>query len=136
MLVAAACAAMEKENRAMMTTMTREALVTVVERYFEGLRTKDLSRVPFATDVSFESPLSPRMTGQDVAAFLAGVFPIVKDVRVKQHIVEGEYVATLFDFETIYGTIPAFDCFRVVDGQIAQIRPYFDPRPITEAQTG
>jgi hypothetical protein len=42
-----------------------------------------------------------------------GLFPAIKDIRVKQHIVEGEYVATVFDFDTTFGVIPVFDCFRV-----------------------
>jgi len=56
---------------------------------------------------------------------------VIKDVRTKQHIVEGEYVATLFDLDTTFGVIPIFDCFRVVNGELTQIRPFYDPRPIT-----
>jgi glyoxylase I family protein len=106
--------------------------VEAVEAYFDGLRRKDLSQVPFAPSVSFESPLSPHILGvKAVTEFLSGVFPALKDVRVKQHIVEDGYVATRFDLETTFGVIPAFDWFRVSNGLIQELRPYFDPRPMT-----
>ncbi len=34
--------------------------VEAVESYLNGLKNKDLSSVPFARDVTFESPLSPK----------------------------------------------------------------------------
>ena len=46
---------------------------------------------------------------------------------------DGDYVAVRFQLDTIYGVIPAFDWFHVVDGAIAEARPYYDPRPITSA---
>ena len=113
----------------------RDDLIRVVEGYLDGLRKKDLTNVAFAPDVTLEGPLSPKLTGkQAVVEFLTGMFPAIKDVRVKQHIVEGEYVATLFDFETSFGLIPIFDCFRVSNGQLQQIKPFYDPRPITNPQ--
>src|SRR5262249_48612203 len=113
----------------------RDEAVKAVETYLRGLRNKDLSRVPFAPDVTFENPLSPKLTGAGaLIQFLVDLFPDIRDVVVKQHIVEGEYVATLFDLHTTFGLIPVFDCFRVVEGQIKQIRAYYDPRPITNRQ--
>ncbi len=113
----------------------RDELIAVVEAYLDGLRKKDLSQAAFAPDVTFESPLSPRLTSERaVVDFLSGLFPAIRDIRVKQHIVEGEYVATLFDFDTTFGVIPVFDCFRASNGKLRQIRPFYDPRPITNAQ--
>jgi limonene-1,2-epoxide hydrolase len=108
--------------------------IQVVERYLHGLKSKDLSKVPFAPDVTFEGPLSAKISGIDaVRKFLTGMFPVIRDIRIKRHIAEGEFVATEFDFDTTFGVIPVFDCFRVSDGRLEQIRPYFDPRPITNA---
>jgi hypothetical protein len=42
------------------------------------------------------------------------------------------WCATVFDFDTTFGTIPMIDSFHVVDGQIMSIRVYYDPRPIFE----
>jgi hypothetical protein len=108
--------------------------VIAVESYINGLKNKDLSNVPFAPDVTFESPLTSKLFGKEqVVEFLSGLFPVIKDIRIKQHIVEGDYVATVFDFDTSFGVIPVFDCFRVSNGLLKEIRPYYDPRPITEA---
>ena len=113
----------------------RNKLITIVEGYLDGLKRKDLSQVAFDPHVTFEGPLSPRLTGERaVVDFLSGLFPAIKDIRVKQHIVEGEYVATVFDFDTTFGVIPVFDCFRVSNGKLIQIRPFYDPRPITNPQ--
>ncbi len=114
--------------------MAAPPAVEAVEAYLSGLRRKDLSQVPFAPSVSFESPLSERIVGvKPVTDFLTGMFPVVKDVRVKQHIVDHEYVATRFDLDTAFGVIPVFDCFRVANGLIQEVRPFYDPRPITNA---
>jgi catechol 2,3-dioxygenase-like lactoylglutathione lyase family enzyme len=108
--------------------------IAAVESYFAGLKNKDLSNIPFADDVTFESPLSPRVQGARlVTDFLRGVLPIVTNIRVHSHIVEGERVGCRFDLETKFGTIPAFDYFRIVDARIAEIRPFYDPRPLTSA---
>jgi hypothetical protein len=113
----------------------REAVVRVVESYLNGLGRRDLSDVPFDDDVTIEGPLAPRISGrQAVVEALAGVLPIVNGVRIVQHIVEGEYCGTVFDFDTTFGVIPVFDRLRVVDGRLKDIRPFYDPSPITNAQ--
>jgi limonene-1,2-epoxide hydrolase len=106
--------------------------IKIVESYLYALRDKDLSKVPFASDVIFEEPLTPTLTGEKaVREYLPNVFPLVNDVNIKRHVAEGEYVATLWEVDTPLGVIPIFECFRVVDGQLTEIRAYFDPRPIT-----
>lgn len=37
-----------------------------------------------------------------------------------------------FELQTPFGRIEVFDRFRVVNGLLAEIRPYYDPRAITE----
>jgi glyoxylase I family protein len=114
--------------------MAANPVVHAVESYLDALRCKDLSRVPFAPSVTFESPLSPRVVGvKAVSELLTGMFPVIKGIRVRRHIVENEYVATRFDLDTTFGEIPVFDCFRVANGLIQEVRPFYDPRPITNA---
>jgi hypothetical protein len=64
--------------------MSPEEKVAVVEAYLEGLRSKDLSQVPFAGDITCEDPLMPKRTGRDtVVGFLKDmVLPAVKGVHV------------------------------------------------------
>jgi hypothetical protein len=73
--------------------------VEAVESYFNGLKQRDLSKVPFAPDVIFEGPLAPdKLHGvESLIEFLSGVLPIVKDVRIKRHIADGEHVCVLWN---------------------------------------
>jgi SnoaL-like domain len=113
--------------------MTREEKIAVVESYIHGLGTGDFANVPFAEDVSYESPLTPKRTGQEAIAFLSALFPFMRGADVQQHIVEGEYVATVFHLRTPNGMTTVFDKFRVVDGQLKEINPYYDPSVLNEA---
>jgi limonene-1,2-epoxide hydrolase len=55
----------------------------------------------------------------------------VKDVHVKQRIIDGEFACVIADLQTKEGdVVPFCEFFRIVDGRIAEIRPYFDPRPL------
>ena len=113
--------------------MTREENTAVVESYIYGLGNGDFSDVPFADDVSYESPLTPKRTGKDAIEFLSALFPIMRGAEVKQHIVEGEYVATVFHLKTPNGSTVVFDKFRVIDGKLKEINPYYDPSVLSEA---
>ncbi|MGA8488898.1 MAG: hypothetical protein WB711_00665 [Terriglobales bacterium] len=59
------------------------------------------------------------MTGRaTILGFLTQILPAVKGIQLKQHIVEGDYVATIFDMETVNGVDHVFDRIHIVDGQI------------------
>lgn len=119
-----------------MTMIIANPVVAAAETYLRGLREKNLVDVPFGPDVTLESPLTPKLTGPAaVVEFLTGLFPAIKDVRITREIVEGEFIAVMFDLDTVFGVIPVFDCIRVSGGLIREIRPYYDPRPITEGAT-
>jgi hypothetical protein len=117
----------------------REKITPVVECYIHGLGARDFSGVAFAPDFTYESPLlmatvgQPRLIGQQAIDYLTGLFPAIRGTKVKQHIVEGEYCATVFDFDTIFGTIPVIDRFRVVGGELKLANPFYDPAPILKA---
>lgn len=117
----------------------REKITRVVESYIHGLGARDFSNVAFARDFTYESPLlmntvgQPRLTGQQAIDYLTGLFPAIRGTKVKQHIVEGEYCATVFDFDTIFGTIRVFDRFHVAGGELKLANPFYDPAPILNA---
>jgi hypothetical protein len=50
---------------------------------------------------------------------------MVKGIQLKQHIVEGDYVATVFDMETVNGVDRVFDRIHIVDGQIQSIHAFY-----------
>ncbi|MBS1857073.1 MAG: nuclear transport factor 2 family protein [Acidobacteria bacterium] len=98
--------------------------------------TKDLSKVPLAADVTFEGPRMPKLTGrQTILGFLASILPMVKGIKLKQHIVEGDYVATVFDMETVNGVDHVCDRIHILDGEIKGIHAFYYPRQVPEAQT-
>src|SRR5262249_27857931 len=60
------------------------------------------------------------------------------DLQGERCLIEGECVATLWKATFMLpgnkqAVMPIFDFFRVVDGEIKEIRPYFDPKPLKEA---
>jgi hypothetical protein len=52
------------------------------------------------------------------------------DVRIIQHVCQGEYVVTEWEVDGIFGTIPILEKFRIRDGKIIEFRAFYDPRPI------
>ncbi len=77
----------------------------------------------------------PKLTGRDtVVGFLTSmVLPAVKGVQVKQHIVEGEYVATVFDLETTQGVLRVVDLLHVPEGVLKKIHTFYYPQTTTNA---
>ena len=113
--------------------MSRAELIEVAESYINGLGSGDFSKVPFAEDVVYLSPLAPKIEGQEAIDFLSGLFPIMRGAEIVQHIVEGEYVASLFVLHTPNGSTHVFDKFRIVNGMLKEINPYYDPAVLSEA---
>jgi hypothetical protein len=115
--------------------MSREQKIAAVEAYLDCFATKDLSKVPFAEDVTFEGPRMPKLTGRQVIlGFLTSILPMVKGIQLKQHIVEGDYVATVFDMETVNGVDHVFDRIHIVDGEIKGIHAFYYPQEASGAQ--
>jgi limonene-1,2-epoxide hydrolase len=109
----------------------REEKTDAVEAYLNGLKAKDLSRVPFAEDIYFEDPIAGKNRGADnFRAFLSGFLPAINDVRVVRHVCEGDYVATHFEVDGVFGVVPIMEMFKVEHGKITEAIGYFDPRPI------
>ena len=55
---------------------------------------------------------------------------MIKGIQLQQHIVEGDYVATVFDMETVNGVDHVFDCIQVVNGEIKAIRTFYYPKRV------
>ena len=111
--------------------MSRFENIAVVESYLNGLASKDLSSVPFAPDITFEGPLMPKLAGREtIVGFLTNILPFIKGIEIKQHLVDGNYVATVFDMETVNGLDHVVDLCLVVDGLLTEVA-----RSITQAKT-
>lgn len=108
--------------------MSKSKNVAVVESYLKSLLTKDLADAIFATDITFEGPLMPKLSGREtILAFLRRILPLIRDIKIKQHITDGDYVATVFDMETVNGVDHVVDVCRVIDGELKEIRAFYYP---------
>jgi len=106
----------------------------IADTYLVAYMSKDPGRALLAPDVSLEYPLSPRkIVGREqVAEYMLSVMPGFNAVEIERHFVNGEYVATVWKAHTVWGPMPACSVFRISDGLIAEVRSFFDPRPILQ----
>jgi limonene-1,2-epoxide hydrolase len=113
----------------------KESVARLLQAYAEAMKTGDYSDVRFTSDVTFLGPLTDGpITGEtQVKAFLLRVSAGVRDVRVKRQVIDGEFACVIAELETKEGkVIPFSEFFRIVGGRIAEVRPYFDPRPLIQ----
>jgi hypothetical protein len=109
----------------------RDSIAKLLNANIAGYTTGDFTNVRFAADVTFEGPLTNgKILGKAaVQKFLSSVR--AKDVRVQRQIIDGQVACVLADFETAEGiVVPFCEFFRIENGEITEIRPYFDPRPL------
>jgi hypothetical protein len=106
----------------------------IADTYLVAYMSKDPGSALLAPDVSLEYPLSPRkIVGREqVTEYMLSVMPGFNAVEIERHFVEGEYVATVWKAHTVWGPMPACSVFRISDGMIAEVRSFFDPRPILQ----
>jgi hypothetical protein len=111
--------------------MSRDERVAVVESFFECITSGRLDRLPIDPQITFQSPLIPERSGEAAARqYLQAVAAAVQGIRVIQHIVEGDQVATLFEEETPNGPLQVFAKFEIEAGRIKDARVFYDPRRI------
>src|SRR4051794_1130683 len=115
-----------------------------IDAFLAGLTSNDADKMPFADDILLASPLDPDHPLKGKAAVVqflkTRVFPTipVRKAKVERHVVEGDCVATLWKATVAPArggevVVPIFDFFRIADGKIKELRPYFDPKPLIEA---
>lgn len=106
--------------------------------YFDGLRQKDMSAVPYAEEAILWAPLGPHglsepISGKEaILAFFEGVFPILGGVEVKNLFSSGEWAAGRA-FITLTqppgAVLRVNDVFKIAGGQIVEQENHYDPRP-------
>jgi hypothetical protein len=111
--------------------MSRAENIAVVESYLNGLASKDLSSVPFAPEITFEGPLMPKLSGREtIVRFLTSILPLINGIEIKQHIVDGDYVVTVFDMKTENGVDHVVDVCRVGGGLLSEVRAFYYPKQV------
>ena len=103
----------------------------MVESYLDCVVRKDFHKLPIAPGYTSESPLSSKLSGQAAVDYLWNIAQGVKAIRIQQHIVEGNHVATLFEEDTVYGPLPVFALWEIEDGRVKDVRVFYDPRRIS-----
>jgi SnoaL-like domain len=98
----------------------------------EAIRSKDPSKAMFAPDVTLVFPLTPsKVVGkQSVIEYMIALLPGIDDAKLERHMIGGEYVATLWQAQTVWGELPICSVFRISDGLIREVRSFWDPRPV------
>lgn len=113
---------------------TRQAIKATLDGYYEALETENLDLTSFTSDVVLGLPNGTTVEGEeDVRAFLENTAQRVVAIDVNQTVVEGDYACSMTEYRwTGDVSTPLAICFRVTGGHIAEIRPYFDPRPLLQ----
>ncbi|MEP6963442.1 MAG: nuclear transport factor 2 family protein [Acidobacteriota bacterium] len=109
-------------------------ITEIADTYLEAYRFKDPNKALLSPEVTLEYPLAPRkiLGKAQVIEYMLSVMPAFDDVELVRHVTEGEFVATIWNAHTAWGLIPACTVFRILKGQIVEVRSFFDPRPIVD----
>ncbi len=111
--------------------MSRDEKVSVVESFLDCIASGKLDRLPIAPELTVESPLTPKLSGEAAIEYVKAVAAGTKAIQIVQHIVEGDYVATLSENETINGSLSVFSKFQIESGRIKDARVFYNPRQLT-----
>jgi hypothetical protein len=108
-----------------------------VETYFDGLATKNLSRIPWADNATLRTPLNPAggesapiLGRKAIVDFFTGILPALGSVKVMRHYVcEAGWVGAQAEIELANGkTLYVMDAFRVQNGEIIEQQNHYDSR--------
>ena len=108
------------------TDSERERKIKVIEQYFKCVVDGNLKALPVTDDYGSESPQSGTLNGEKAIAYLGMIGAEMSDVRVVQHIADGDFVATHFEEITIKGILPIVGLFELRDDKVCFVRVFFD----------
>lgn len=112
-----------------------------VKAYFDGIATKDVSRVPWAKEATLRTPLNPAggestlIRGREgILSFFNGILPAVRSLKILRYYTgDADWVAGQAEIGLANGkTLYVLDAFRIADGEIIEQQNHYDPRPATE----
>ncbi|HEV7556775.1 MAG TPA: nuclear transport factor 2 family protein [Kofleriaceae bacterium] len=89
------------------------------------------ARALLRDDVEFNGPLGVTKGADQYVEGVTGFAKEIDRVDVHNMFGDGEDVCLVYDLVTKAGAkIPTAGVYKVVDGKIASVRAYFDPRPL------
>lgn len=109
----------------------------IVEAYFSAWTNGNYAKARsfLANDgFSFDGPLEQHDSADQFIESFAQLGPLTKSVEMREIVAKANAVATVYDFvyqlpDGSSGTTKTSEWLSIVDGKIAQIRIFFDPRP-------
>jgi hypothetical protein len=117
-----------------MTNKTnRVATIDLITRYINALESGDLSDSLFTPDVTLSTPfLEIPVTGrEEVMDALKEISRGVDNIKILSFLVEGQFACAVIEFKSKKGiTVEMCDTYRISNGRLAEMHPYFDPRPL------
>lgn len=111
----------------------RVATIDLITRYFHALKTGNFNDSLFTPEVTLLTPfLETPIVGKDaVIGELKEISKDVADIKILRFVVEAEFACTIIEFKNKAGILVNMcDTYRIANGKIAEIHPYFDPRPL------
>jgi limonene-1,2-epoxide hydrolase len=108
------------------TNSERERKIKVIERYFKSVLDGNLKALPVTDDYGSESPQSGILKGEKAITYLGMIGAEMSDIRVVQHIVDGNSVATHFEEITARGILPIVGLFELKGDKVCFVRVFFD----------
>ncbi len=104
----------------------RKTKTRTIEAYFRCVVEGRLDDLPITGDYGSESPLSGRMHGPEAVAYLGVIGKEMSDIRIVQHIIEGNFVATHFEELLPSGILPVVGLFEFTGDRIRFVRVFFN----------
>ena len=115
--------------------INRDETIGLITRYLDTLKSSDFNENMFTSDVTLFTPFmeSPVIGKDAVIGALKEISKGVADIKILRFVIETEFACTIIEFKNKDGiTIEMCDAYQIVDGMLAEIRPYFDPRPLID----
>jgi hypothetical protein len=111
----------------------RNSTIELITSYINALISGDFKTVQFAPDVTLLTPfMEAPVKGKDaVVGALKEISNGVEGIKVLRFVIDDEFACALLEFKAKNGIVVNMcDAYRIYDGKLAEIRPYFDPRPL------
>ena len=125
----------------------RERLRAIAERYFDALRSKDFSAIPYDDNVTLRAPLAPGGVGRPLfgkealrTQWWQPLEPALEDVQITvlDHYINDSVTAIVTEAEVKIVAVNPPVTLRVADrftvnqeGKIVEQENHFDPRDVT-----
>lgn len=113
----------------------RDTTINLITHYFKALKSGDFSGDLFTPGVTLFTPfMETPVTGKGaVIGALKEISQGVEDIKILRFVIEAELACAMIEFKTKKGvTVEMCDAYRISNGRLAGMRPYFDPRPLVE----